>query len=164
MPIEILQPKPFDLVGSTILIAGNANAFEGQITIRVSEGHDEYEALATVGSLSTQQFHASITIPDNHAFQLNRVFVTLIDDSGGGDDVPPPTVTVPVLFGPMIYPGYMGYWEHTVKSGDTLSKIAAHYYDGDSSKFTVIHQANQHIVANPNLIFPGQVLRIPRDF
>ncbi|MEZ5811602.1 MAG: LysM peptidoglycan-binding domain-containing protein [Rhizobiaceae bacterium] len=164
MPIEILQPKPFDLVGSTILIAGNANAFEGQMTIRVSEGHDEYTGLATVGSLSTQQFQASITIPDNHAFQLNRIFVTLIDDSGGGDGVPPPTATVSVLFGPMIYPGYVGYWEHTVVPGDTLSKISARYYEGDSSQYPAIHQANQHIVTNPNLILPGQVLRIPRDF
>lgn len=164
MTIEILQPRPFDLVGSTILIAGNANAFEGQITIRVSEGHDEYTGLATVGSLSIRQFQASITIPDTNAFKLSRLFVTLIDDTGGEDGVLPPTATVPVLFGPMIYPGFFGYWEHTVVPGDTLSKISAQYYEGDTSQYPAIQQANQHVVADPNLIFPGQVLRIPRDF
>ena len=40
--LDIQQPQPFDLVGSTILIAGNATAFEGTLSIHVSEGHDEY--------------------------------------------------------------------------------------------------------------------------
>jgi hypothetical protein len=33
-------------------------------------------------------------------------------------------VIVPVLFGPVILPGYTGYWEHKVVSGETLSSIA----------------------------------------
>ena len=56
--------------------------------------------------------------------KLNRLFVSLADDSGGEDGVPPPMVTVPVLYGPMILPGYLGYFEHTVVSGDTLSALA----------------------------------------
>lgn len=164
MNIEILQPKPFDLVGSTILIAGNAVGFESHLTIRVSEGHDEIVGAATAGSTSIRQFQASIDIPADAAFQLNRLFVTIADDSGGGDGAPVPTVTVPVLYGPMILEGYTGYWEHTVVAGDTLSAIARHYYDGNASRYTVIQQANQNIISDANLIFPGQVLRIPRDF
>ena len=34
--LDIQQPQPFDLVGSKILIAGNATAFEGTLSIRVS--------------------------------------------------------------------------------------------------------------------------------
>ena len=163
MNSQIQQPQPFDLVSGEILIAGNAVAFEGQMTIRVSEGHDEVTGLATVGSLSIRQFQASITIPDTVAFQLNRLFVTLADDTGGGDGAPIPMVTVPVLYGPLILPGYMGFWEHEVVSGDTLSALAQRYYE-DASAWQPIFQANQHIIANPDLIFPGQVLRIPRDF
>ena len=49
---------------------------------------------------------------------------------------------------------------HTVVSGDSLSKIAKHYY-GDAMKYTEIFEANQPMLKDPNLIYPGQVLRIP---
>ena len=45
---------------------------------------------------------------------------------------------------------------HTVVSGDTMWKIAVKYQVGLSE----IKSANPHI-ANPNLIYPGQVLNIP---
>ena len=77
--------------------------------------------------------------------------------------MPVPTVTVPVLFGPKILAGYVGYWEHEVIAGDTLSAIARRYYE-DGSMYPVIQQANQHIVPDADLIFPGQILRIPRAF
>ena len=163
MNLEILQPKPFDLVGSTILIAGNAVGFEGHLSIRVSEGHDEVTGSAHAGSTAIRQFQASIDIPEDAAFKLNRLFVTVADDSGGDDEAPIPTVTVPVFYGPMILDGYMGYWNHEVVVGDTLSKLALHYFE-DASMYPVIHQANQHVVSNPDLIFPGQILRIPRNF
>ncbi len=49
---------------------------------------------------------------------------------------------------------------YTVVSGDTLSKIAAAQY-GDASKYTVIFEANQPMLKDPNKIYPGQSLRIP---
>jgi nucleoid-associated protein YgaU len=162
MNIDIQQPQPFDLVSNEILIAGNAVAFEAHLTIKVSDGHDEVTGAATVGGTSIRQFQASITIPDDVAFTLNRLFVTLADDSGGDDEAPIPTVMVPVLYGPMILPGYLGYFEHEVVSGDTLSALAQRYYE-DGTKWRPIQQANQHIVPDPDLIFPGQILRIPRN-
>ncbi|MDD5393793.1 MAG: Gmad2 immunoglobulin-like domain-containing protein [Thiothrix sp.] len=164
MNIQIQQPQAFDLVGNTILISGNAVGFEGQLNIRVSEGHDEYTALAMAGSTSIRQFQASITIPANHAFKLNRLFVTVTDEGGEGDGVAAPSVTVPVLFGPMILAGYEGYWEHKVVAGETLSSIARHYFEGDTAKWTVIQHANQNTVTNPNTLRIGQMLRIPRNF
>lgn len=49
---------------------------------------------------------------------------------------------------------------YTVKSGDTLSKIAKEYY-GNASKYPVIFEANKPMLTNPDQIYPGQVLRIP---
>ncbi|MGF1510906.1 MAG: peptidoglycan-binding protein LysM [Myxococcota bacterium] len=49
---------------------------------------------------------------------------------------------------------------HTVVKGDTLSKIAKEVY-GDAMKYPVIFEANKPMLKDPDLIYPGQVLRIP---
>jgi len=49
---------------------------------------------------------------------------------------------------------------YTVKSGDSLSKIAKHVY-GDASKWHAIFDANRDKIKNPDLIQPGQVLTLP---
>jgi nucleoid-associated protein YgaU len=49
---------------------------------------------------------------------------------------------------------------HTVVSGDTLGKIAKQYY-GNAMKYPVIFEANKPMLKDPDLIYPGQVLRIP---
>lgn len=50
---------------------------------------------------------------------------------------------------------------YEVKSGDTLSKIAKSHY-GDAMKYNSIFEANKPMLKDPNLIYPGQVLRIPK--
>ncbi|MBN1352904.1 peptidoglycan-binding protein LysM [candidate division KSB1 bacterium] len=50
---------------------------------------------------------------------------------------------------------------YTVKSGDSLSKIAKNYY-GNAMKYPAIFEANREVIKDPNLIYPGQVLRIPK--
>lgn len=52
------------------------------------------------------------------------------------------------------------YHKHTVKSGESLSKIAKHYY-GDFKKYQQIFEANTDILKNPDMIHPGQELKIP---
>ncbi len=52
------------------------------------------------------------------------------------------------------------YARHTVASGDTLGKIAKHYY-GDPMKYKEIFAANTDILKNPDVIFPDQELIIP---
>ena len=51
---------------------------------------------------------------------------------------------------------------YTVKSGDTLSKIAKAHY-GDPMKYPVIFEANKPMLDDPDKIYPGQVLRIPPE-
>ena len=50
---------------------------------------------------------------------------------------------------------------YTVQRGDTLSKIAKRYY-GNGAKYPVIFEANKEVIKNPDLIYPGQTLRIPK--
>jgi nucleoid-associated protein YgaU len=49
---------------------------------------------------------------------------------------------------------------YTVAAGDSLSKIAKHFY-GDANKYMKIFEANKDQLKNPDLIKPGQTLRIP---
>ncbi len=49
---------------------------------------------------------------------------------------------------------------YTVVKGDTLSKIAKEYY-GNANKYQSIFEANKPMLKDANLIYPGQVLRIP---
>jgi nucleoid-associated protein YgaU len=72
--------------------------------------------------------------------------------SGGSSTAPSPVPSpTPAKSAPRTY---------TVVSGDTLSKIAKSMY-GDANKWRKIYEANTDIIKNPDLIRPGQVLKIP---
>jgi nucleoid-associated protein YgaU len=49
---------------------------------------------------------------------------------------------------------------YTVKSGDTLSKIAKEHF-GDANDYMKIFNANKDQLTDPDKIKPGQVLKIP---
>ena len=49
---------------------------------------------------------------------------------------------------------------YSVVGGDSLSKIAKKLY-GDAGRWKEIFEANKDTIKNPDLIHPGQVLKIP---
>lgn len=49
---------------------------------------------------------------------------------------------------------------YTVKAGDTLSKIAKDHL-GNANAYMKIYEANRDQLSNPDLIKPGQVLKLP---
>jgi nucleoid-associated protein YgaU len=51
---------------------------------------------------------------------------------------------------------------YTIESGDSLSKIAKHFY-GDASKWRQIFEANRDIIKDPDMIHPGQTIKIPSE-
>ncbi|MFQ5825203.1 MAG: LysM peptidoglycan-binding domain-containing protein [bacterium] len=71
----------------------------------------------------------------------------------------------------LIYPGQRLRIPHAkeeceyyvVQTGDWLSKIAKKVY-GDVMKYMEIFEANRKIIKDPNLIYPGQRLRIPKYY
>lgn len=88
---------------------------------------------------------------DNTAVKENIIIgIGNIDGVGQVDD----RMTVERVTPPAVF--------YTVKSGDSLSKIAKEHYD-DPMRYKEIFEANQPMLKNPDLIYPGQVLRIPQS-
>ena len=49
---------------------------------------------------------------------------------------------------------------YVVVNGDSLSKIAKREY-GDAQQWHRIYEANRDIIKDPDLIYPGQELKVP---
>lgn len=160
MTVRIDQPREFDLVGNPILIGGVGTGFEATLNYRVGEGHDEVTGHFMVGGGTGEhaQYQLQVDVA-GAAFRLDRLFVQVFEISAR-DGTEINVATVPVIYGPRIVPGYLGYREHTVARGDTLSAIARRHY-GDASLYDRIVRANPTQISDPDLIFPGQVLRVP---
>lgn len=160
MTNRIQQPRRLDIVGDPILVGGVGTGFEAVLQYRVSEGHDEVTGHFMVGGGTGEhgQFQLQIDV-SGAAFTLPRLFVEVFEISAA-DGTEVNRVTVPVIYGPLIVPNYVGYREHTVHPGDTLWAIAQDHY-GDGSLHTRIVTANPAAISDPDVIVPGQVLRIP---
>ncbi len=160
MTNRIQQPRRLDLVGNPILVGGLGTGFEAVLQYRVSEGHDEVTGHFMVGGGTGEhgQFQLQIDV-SGAAFKLPRLFVEIYEESAkDGSEIN--KVTRPVIYGPLIVPHYIGYREHTVQAGDTLWAIAEDNY-GDGSLFHRIVAANPGTITDPDVVIPGQVLRIP---
>ena len=51
---------------------------------------------------------------------------------------------------------------YVIQKGDSLSAIAKRYY-GNAKDYPRIFDANREVIKNPDLIYPGQKIRIPLD-
>jgi len=49
---------------------------------------------------------------------------------------------------------------YTIVSGDSLSKIAKQFY-GNAMDYSKLFDANREVIKDPDLIYPGQKIRIP---
>ncbi len=49
---------------------------------------------------------------------------------------------------------------YTIVSGDSLSKLAKHYY-GNAMDYPKIFEANREVIEDPDKIYPRQKIRIP---
>lgn len=60
-----------------------------------------------------------------------------------------------------VAPSQPSYSMYKIVKGDTLWAIAKKYY-GNGALYNKIYQANKDTVKNPNLIYPGNWLKIPK--
>lgn len=162
MSISLQQPQAYDLVGNKIHIGGVAGgAFEAQFSYRIHEGHDEVTGgfMAGDGVGGHGQFHVAVKVK-TAAFKLSRLFVDVFHESAK-DGSPLDLVSVPVVLGRLVVPGYRVYDEYVVEAGDTLWGIAQDRY-GDGNLYHRLVSANPHTIPDPDVISVGQVIRVPR--
>ena len=155
------QPQPNDLVGNPVLLAGSGGGFEATINIRILDASGVVVVQTSTTSRNlTAPWQAQVPLPA--ALTTNRGVVE-VGPSTGADEAPA-MVSVPVFFGTRIVSGFGSWFLHVVQQGETLSAIAANagpLYIGNG--WQPIYEANADIIADPNRIHPGQVLRIPAD-
>lgn len=159
-PISVRQPQPYDLVDAPVRACGIGTGFEGQFAARVRDGHGAQIARVSVhagGMAIWGNFDVTLPVgaPSTPQGTL-EVFEVSQED---GSELH--KVVVPITFGRALLDPYHGFAQYTVASGDTLSSIAAKYY-GDANRWPRIFEANRHQIQDPDLIFVGQVLRIPQ--
>jgi nucleoid-associated protein YgaU len=66
------------------------------------------------------------------------------------------------FIGPIAAQGQKASVEYTVKKGDTLSQIAKNHYGFATQPYwKLIQDANKDLIKYANLIYPGQVFKIP---
>jgi len=95
--------------------------------------------------------HISGTVNDDAAKQAVWDEYNKVDPGMGSGDL---TLDLQVAEG-----GGGGGEEYTVQAGDSLSKIAAHH--GGGLTWQDIYEANKDTISNPDMIHPGQTLKIP---
>ena len=159
-PISVRQPQPYDLVDSPVEVCGVGTGFEGVFEARVRDGNGTQLDQVTINAGGTGiwgNYHVTLNtgVPSTAQGWL-EVFESSAKD---GSDIN--KVVVPITFGVALVNPYHGFAQYTVVPGDTLSAIAQQWL-GNANQFNLIFEANRNQIANPNLIFPGQVLRIPQ--
>lgn len=160
MSIDIQQPKPYDLVTDQLQIGGVAGgAFEASFGYRVHEGNASITGnfLAGDGAGGHGQFQVLANVA-GAAFAMPQVILEVFHVSPK-DGTELDRVIVPILLGRIIIPGYRVYLEHTVVPGESLWAISAKYY-GSGNYYHRLVAANPQI-PNPNVIHPGDVVRVP---
>ncbi|HEX2053745.1 MAG TPA: peptidoglycan-binding protein [Actinomycetota bacterium] len=157
--ISIRQPRPFDIVGDPIQVAGMVGAFEATFQARVRDANrnvlvDQTKTMGRGDGISEVAFEIVTGVPPTPHGSVDIFEFSAEDGSVVNRSV------IPVVFGRGIMSGYGAFQTHTVQQGETLSGIARTFY-GDPSLFNRIALANPHQVLDPNRIHPGQVLRVP---
>lgn len=158
--VIVHQPQPFDIVDEPIRIAGIGRAFEGTIATRAldANGNTLAQSFVQGGAIALATFQGELalgTIPPTPRGTL-EVGPAPVTDEGP----PPEKVIIPIVFGRALDDTYFGFHPHTVGAGETLSGLAEAFY-GDPSLFPRIFEANRNVISDPDLLFPGQILRVP---
>jgi nucleoid-associated protein YgaU len=160
-PISVRQPQPYDLVDLPVAVCGVGTGFEGVIAARLRDagGATLVQVSISVGGTGIWGNYSATLDPGAVPATPQGTLEVFESSARDGSDVN--KVVVPITFGRALVDPYHGFAQHTVVPGESLSSIAQHWY-GAASTWPRIYEANRHQIVNPDLIFPGQVLRVPQ--
>src|SRR5579859_574656 len=114
-------------------------------------------AMAIAGALiAGPQVHAATAAPAGAAIVVEQVHHAASVTSAGAAAQAAPVYTDALVR------HHEQARSYTVKRGDTLSSIAQRFY-GRPADWAWLYQANRSVLANPNVIYPGQVLSVPYE-
>ena len=157
--IEVRQPRQNDLIGKKFVIAGYGTGFEATVHWRVLDnnghplGNGNIQGAGSMGVI--RDFGNTVTLGNAPARGTHATRQVFGDDPSG---IHPPGPDLSIVH-VTLFTSLDGFRLYEVKSGDNLTKIAQQ--QGQNTTATDIFEANRDRINNPNLIFPGQVFRIP---
>ena len=159
--IMLRHPRAHDIVGDPVEIAGIGTGFEGTLQARIRTGRGRELAqkhFQAGGTGIWGNFFLRVDVPEvpETPHGVLEVFEVSAEDGSELNKV-----VRPIVFGRALRDPYMGFAVHTVAGGETLSAIAEQWY-GDPDRYPRIFQANRHVLEDPDVIVPGQELRIPQ--
>jgi nucleoid-associated protein YgaU len=160
-PITVRQPRPHDIVDDPVDVCGVGTGFEATLAARVRDAKGTQLAQVNVHAGGTGiwgNFHVDIPLG---AVPTTPQGALEVFGFHGGTGAEVGKVVVPIVFGRALIDPYHGFAQREVVAGDTLSAIAQQVY-GDASLWPRIFEANRDQIFDPDLIFPGQTLRIPQ--
>jgi nucleoid-associated protein YgaU len=126
-------------------------------TIEERNGKLEFKGTVATENEKNDIWNAIKTIPTWRE-DINADIRVTGGPKSGAPTAPPPTA--PVRSAPSATATATAPKTYTVKSGDTLSKIAKEHL-GSASDYMKIFELNKDQLSDPDKIKPGQVLRLP---
>lgn len=158
--IEVRQPGQHDLIGSTFTIAGFGTGFEATVLWRLLEpdgdplGEGHLHGVGSMGVLD--DFGHDVSLAPSVSARGAHVLLQVFGDDPSGEHPPGPDLNQVRV---TLFSDLQGWRLYEVKPGDTLTAIARD--QGQNIQAGDVFEANRDVVMDPDLIFPGQVLRVP---
>ncbi|MCY0906023.1 Gmad2 immunoglobulin-like domain-containing protein [Arthrobacter sp. H14-L1] len=157
--IEVRQPGQDDLIGNEFVVAGFGTGFEAVVLWRVLDGNGQAIGNGDIqgaGSMGViRDFGNTVALGHPQARGEHVTLQVFGDDPSGIHPPGPDLNTVRVT----LFTSLQGFKLYQVNSGDSLTTIAQQ--EGQNTTENDIFEANRDRITNPDLIFPGQVFRIP---
>lgn len=160
-PIAVRQPQPYDIVDDPVVISGVGTGFEGTFAARLRDGNgaELVQVVVNAGGMGIWGNYNVALDPPSIPTTPHGTLEVFEFSAGDGSEIN--KVVVPIVFGRALVDPYHGFAQHTVVAGNSLSAIAQQWY-GNPALWPRIFEANRNQISDPNLIYPGQVLRVPQ--
>jgi len=159
--ISLRHPREHDIVDDQVEVAGVGTGFEGTLHARLRDarGNELVRRFFDAGGTGIWgNFFFRIDTPGVPSRPQGTLEVFDVSAENGSETN---KHVVPIVFGRALIDPYHGFTVYEVRPGDTLSAIADEFY-GDPARFRTIFDANRNLLTDPDVIFPGQTLRIPQ--